>query len=76
MTSDVITTFFEQRPFEPFSFRLVDGRELYVPHSDFAALGFAAQSVYVVLPTNQLEVVDAGHVVSTRTFYRSELPRT
>jgi hypothetical protein len=76
MTSDVITTFVEQRPFEPFSFSLADGREVFVPHSDFITLGFAAQSVHVILPTHQREVIYAGHVVSIRTFYRSELPRT
>ena len=74
MTSDVITSFAERRPFDPFTLKLVDGREVYVPHSDFVSIGFAVQSISVMLPTGQLEVLDAGHIVSIRTFYRSELP--
>jgi hypothetical protein len=76
MSSDVITRFVEQRPFEPFTMKLVDGREVYVPHSDFIGVGFAVQSVNVILPTRQLEVIDTVHVVSIRTFYPSELPST
>ena len=74
MTSDVITRFIEQRPFEPFTMKLVDGREIDVPHSDFIGLGFAVQSVNVILPTKQLEVIDIAHVISVRTFYSSALP--
>lgn len=38
-------------PFEPFSLRLADGRELHVPHPDF--LAFTKRHVIVTNPDNE-----------------------
>ena len=75
MTSADMTRYAEQRPFVPFTMILVNGREVHVPHSDFLTTANAVQSVYVVIPTGQLEVIDVGLIVSLRTFHPAELPK-
>ena len=74
MSSDVLVRYIEQRPFEPFTLVMTNGREIHVPHSDFVVVGYAVMSVNVLLPTGQLEVIDSAHVVSIWTFYVSGLP--
>jgi hypothetical protein len=74
MTTADLTNFVEQRPFIPFTLMLANGREVHVPHNEFITTGNAVQSVYVVLPTGQLEVIDAGLIVSIRTFHAAQLP--
>ncbi len=38
MTINTILEILHQQPFQPFSLRLADGRELYIPHPDFIAV--------------------------------------
>ncbi len=38
MKINAIREALHRQPFRPFSLRLADGRELFVPHSDFVAL--------------------------------------
>jgi hypothetical protein len=38
METNAISEALHRQPFRPFSLRLADGRELYVPHPDFVAL--------------------------------------
>lgn len=40
-----------QRPFEPFTLRLVDGREFYVPHPEWVAV--SKRVIFVVNPENE-----------------------
>ena len=74
MTSADMVLFVEQRPFVPFTMILVNGREVHVPHAEFLVTRHSVQSVYVIIPTGQLEVIDVGLVVSIRTFYPAQLP--
>ena len=74
MTAADMTRYAEQRPFVPFTMILVNGREVHVAHPEFLTTGNAVQSVYVVIPTGQLEVIDVALVVSIRTFHPAELP--
>jgi hypothetical protein len=75
MTTADMTSFLKQRPFVPFALILPNGREIFVPHSDFIGGGHAMLSVYVILPTGQLEIVDTAMVVSIRTFHPAGLPQ-
>ena len=74
MSTDVMTLFAEQRPFVPFTMILPNGREVHVPHSDFMIAGPSVLTVFVIVPTGQLEVIDTAQVVSIRTFHAAELP--
>jgi hypothetical protein len=40
-----------KQPFQPFTLRLVDGRELHVPHPDFVAV--SARRVAVITPHDE-----------------------
>jgi len=73
VTSEHAIRFFMQRPFQPFMMCLVDGRELHVPHLEFAVIGKHAAVVYVTLPTRQIGIVDTSLIISLRTIYASDL---
>ena len=72
MTAEYLIRFVMQRPFEPFTLTLADGRELQIAHPEFAQLGEFAAVVTVVLPTDQIEVVDTSLIVSIRTIYATD----
>ena len=74
MTTNVMTRYAEQRPFEPFTMILANGREIHVPHSDFVTTGPSVLTVYVLVPNGQLEIVDTALIVSIRTFHPAQLP--
>ncbi len=60
MTTIQVVRFFEQRPFEPFTMVLVDGREFHVRHPEIATLAQAALVVNYIHPTRQVEVIDTA----------------
>ncbi len=72
MTAEYVIRFFMQRPFEAFTMVLTDGREIHIPHREFAEIEQYAVTVLVVLPTRQVEVVDTSLIVSLRTIYASD----
>ncbi len=72
MTTEHLIRFIMQRPFEAFTLNLANGRELHIPHPEFAQLGEFAVVVTVLLPTRQIEVVDTSLIVSIRTIYPSD----
>lgn len=74
MTTAYVVRFFEQLPFEPFTMLLANGREHVVLHSEFISVGEHALVVFVVHPTEQVEVIDTSLIVSFRTIYASENP--
>ena len=51
-----------RQPFEPFSFRLADGRSLPVPHPDFVALG--PRRIVVVAEDDSWSVIEPLVIVS------------
>jgi hypothetical protein len=73
MTSDYIIRFFDQRPFEPFTILLLDGRELHVQHPEVTTIERGAQLVTYTHPTRQLEVIDTSMIVSLRTIYPTDI---
>lgn len=76
MTSADMVLFAEQRAFVPFTMILANGREVHVPHAEFLITRNSVQSVHVIIPTGQLEIIDVALVVSIRAFYPAELPNT
>jgi hypothetical protein len=53
MNLDIIRDAVRRQPFIPFTLRMNDGREFYIPHPDYIAV--SRRSVYIVDP-----VTDAG----------------
>lgn len=51
MDANVIREALHKQPFEPFVFRLVDGRQLAVPHPDFVAV--SNRRVLVISPQDE-----------------------
>ena len=51
MEINAIREALHRQPFRPFSLRLADGRELFVPHPDFVAL--SPRRVIVINPQDQ-----------------------
>ena len=72
MTSEHLTRFVQQRPFEPFTFVTVDGREIQVRHPEHVSMGQHALSVTCTHPTGQIEIIDANLIVSIRTLYAAD----
>lgn len=58
MTIERIRTLCEQRPFQPFTIRLADGRRIPVPHRDFIALGPGGRTLLVYEPDESFHIVD------------------
>jgi hypothetical protein len=62
MDINAIRTVLHAQPFRPFSFRLADGRELYVPHPDFVAL--SPRQVIVIHPDESHTILEPLLIVS------------
>jgi hypothetical protein len=73
MTSPPLARFFMQRPFEPFTMVLADGRELHVNHPEFADVNAQDEVVTFQHPSGQLEVIDPRLIVSIRTIYPAHI---
>ena len=73
MTPQPLARFFLQRPFEPFTMVLVDGRELHVSHPEFADADAQAETVAFQHPSGQVEVIDPRLILPMRTIYSANL---
>lgn len=62
MDLNIIRTVLRQQPFQPFSLRLADGRELRVPHPDFVAL--SPRQVVVINSDESLTRIEPLLIVS------------
>jgi hypothetical protein len=67
MNDEHLTRFFSQRPFEPFTMYLSDGRSLLVKHPEQASIGMYAASVVYSHLDDSIEFIDATHIVTFRT---------
>jgi hypothetical protein len=67
VTTEIIIRFVSERPFVPFKFFTADGREIIVPHSDFASLEKYATEFTVYDQAGNVEVFDASLIVSIRS---------
>jgi hypothetical protein len=72
MTTAQVVPFFNARPFVPFTFTLVDGREIHVMRPEQVSIGRYALIVAFRHPTRQLEVFDIDHIVSLRTVFAAD----
>jgi hypothetical protein len=62
MKVDLIREALHREPFEPFIFRLADGRALPVPHPDFVAVG--QRRVIVVAEDDSSSAIEPLMIVS------------
>ena len=63
MDSKVLSATLQQRPFQPFTIRLVDGREYPVRHPEFVAA--SPRTVVVIHPdTDAVTVLEPGLIIS------------
>jgi hypothetical protein len=53
----------------PFTFTLVNGREMHVMRAEEVSIGRYALVVAFYHPTRQLEVFDVDHIVSLRAVF-------
>ena len=67
MTTQMLSPFFNMRPFQPFILNLVDGRSVEVGHPDLANLGRAGLGVWILYPSGQIESIDTSLITSIRT---------
>lgn len=58
MTIESLSRALDARPFQPFAFRLADGRTLPVPHPDFLAFNPRGRTAVVMDDRDGFEVVD------------------
>jgi hypothetical protein len=58
MTIDRIREHCQATPFRPFVLHMVEGREIYVPHRDFVALGPLGRTILVYRPDESHHIVD------------------
>ena len=58
MTIERIRTLCDQHPFQPFTIRMSDGRQIAVPHRDFIALGPGGRTLIVYEPDESFHIVD------------------
>jgi hypothetical protein len=63
------------RPFLPFTIHLMDGREFFVDHPEFAILGGRSKSIQLSLADDVTEVIDMGAIVSL-TVDKKRSPRS
>jgi hypothetical protein len=64
---DAIVRMFQQRPFEPFTILMADGRTMEVRHPEQGSFGKYADSIIFFHPNRQVEFVNPELVVSFRT---------
>jgi hypothetical protein len=71
VNADDLIRFVDNRPFEPFTMFVADGREVNVPHAEMATTGRFGWSVHLVHDSGQVEVVDGASICSLRTMHPS-----
>lgn len=58
MTIDRIRELYEAKPFQPFTLRLADGREVPVHHPELMIVAPSGRTVVVVQPDDRLNIID------------------
>jgi hypothetical protein len=46
------------QPFQPFRIRLADGRQMQVPHREFASMSSSGRTAVVAQPNDTFEIID------------------
>ncbi len=64
MTIESLDRAHKSRPFQPFAFRLADGRSIPVPHPEFLAFNGKGRTAVVTNDADGFEIVDLLLVVS------------
>lgn len=73
MTTEVVTQFFERRPFVPFEMFLADGRIIQMAHPENGTLGMHALTVSIYGAGYLVEVVDVTLIVSMRILVPTDI---
>jgi hypothetical protein len=58
-----------ERPFEPFVARLIDGREITVPHQDYVVPAYGGLGLWLIHDTGQVEGIDGSLIAWMRTLH-------
>jgi hypothetical protein len=66
VTSDIMVTSVESRPFIPFEMYVVDGRVFRVPHSDYTTMERLALAVVVYDDRGLKEIIDISLITSLK----------
>ena len=67
MSSDQILAFLMSRPFIPFKAELVGGREIVVPHSDYAVPSMHGAGMWLVHDSGHVEAIASELIVSIKS---------
>jgi len=51
------------QPFRPFSLHLADGRQMHVPHREFASMSPSGRTIIISQPDDTFEIIDLLLVV-------------
>ena len=63
VTVEQFRKLWKAQPFQPFTVHLADGRQMQVPHRDFASVSPSGRTVIVHLPDDTFEIIDLLLVV-------------
>jgi hypothetical protein len=63
VTIDQFRSMLTAQPFQPFTLHLADGRQMHVPHPEFAGLFPSGRTVIIHKPDNTFEIIDLLLVV-------------
>jgi hypothetical protein len=75
MTIEPVRRLHRAQPFEPFSLRLADGRELAVDHPEFLAMSPVGRTISVAQPDGSFDIVDLLRVTSLHVGNGKKKPR-
>ncbi|MDE3066162.1 MAG: hypothetical protein KGJ60_01280 [Verrucomicrobiota bacterium] len=64
MTKDAVQQVLRREPFQPFSFRLTDGKLIPVPHPEFLSISPGGRTAIVFHGEEQFSIVDLGLVTA------------
>jgi len=63
VTIDQFRKMLRAQPFQPFTLHLADGRQMHVPHREFASMSPSGRTVVVAQPDDTFEIIDLLLVV-------------
>ena len=63
VTIDQFRKMLMAQPFQPFTLHLADGRQLHVPHREFASHVPSGRTVFIAQPDDTFEIIDLLLVV-------------
>jgi hypothetical protein len=58
VTIDQFRKLLHAQPFQPFVIHLADGRQMAVPHRDFASISPSGRTVIISQPDDTFEIID------------------